>query len=633
MKSATDTRSNALPVLLFTALAVVIHGVSFSEVSSRLTQPYSGRQLFVLGSYTPEFVLQNFVTQALIFAKVHLIPLILLLVAYRWSKVKEKRTPPRATDLVVVSAAMAAILGAGLYQYLAFAQPGAADEFSYLFQSRVFREGRFAMVWEGALDFMCLLFIQSVPWMSSYPPGWSAYLALFPDGWLWLGPVTCTALALYALYLLGVETVGKESAGWGILTVAVSPGFFWQGGTYFPNHSLLAGLALGTALYLRGQRVRNAVLLAISALVFAWSLSNRPVETGMYFIAVGWWYALHRKKLKFDWKSAAVFGAVGAVGALATGVYFQRIEGFYSFVEPEPPYHFLAGVWNAYYPLLRQLEWWCPGFLLLVFLRWRSNALGITERLLLIHAGISYLFFAAFIDNGQVEFGSRYLLCAWAMLCPLAGAELRERLSWLGSKRAASMTVFVLLCYGAAPLPALHKEAASRENWGLMDLQLRYPANAAFFIRSSKGMDPGAFAANLPNPKNQRYYQFLEPGRVRSFRATIKDRPVYLVDWNGARYVVRPFDEVETLDDAFSKMSAAHVLARVLKEREKAIALWGSIPATDPYYAASLLNMAQEYYELRRNVEGDSALQEAARIGVPAERIESVRGTYKKSDK
>lgn len=616
-----------LKALILLAAAVVIHGFYFSEIASRLTQPMTGRRLFHVDTYTATQFFLEAAHQTFLFLKIYLLPAGLIWGAYRLLKTREG-LPARLGLSVVGLCYLLSMSGPWLFQNLSYYLTGSADEFSYLFQSRVLQQG-FAAEGEGSLDFICYVLIQAVPWMSAFPVGWSAFLALFPAAWLWLGPVLCCALALLSIHLLGREIVGEEASRWGVLMVATSPGFYWQGGTFFPHHALLAALAMGTALYLWGLRKQSPALLALSGLFLAWALSIRPVETPLYLGAVGVWGILFRHKIKIPWKCLGVVVLAGGVGSLFTGIYFQYVTGFYSFVDSEPPFHFIAGLWNTCFILVRQLEWWCPFFLILIAMRWKRGVMSPAESLMVIHGVFTYLTFATFIDNGQVEFGSRYLLAGWAMMTPSAGAELQARISELG-ERGQSLIVFALISFGLAPLPALYQEAARRVNWGVIELQRGYPSNSVFFIRSSASLDSSVFAVNLPGKTEPRYYLFLEPERVVAFRKTIKDRPVFVLDWNGTRNIVTPFDQIPSFEDGFSRMSAANTLARLLRERERAIETWRKIPPTDPFYGAARLNMAEEYYILKRNEEGDRELLEAQRVGVPVDRIEKIRREKRK---
>lgn len=621
-----SSRATLLTSVALILSAVCLHAWSFPKVSTRYTRVLSGRHLFNYESYSWNQVFEQIAHQAALFVQSHLLPLLLLWAAYRLARKREgaQSLPELSLGWLALSYTVA-LFGPALYQQVLDGLAGSGDEFSYFFQSRVFRADGFSTVGEGWLDFMQMPFISSAPWMSMYPPGWSGFLALFPKELVWLGPPLVCVLSLLGLHRLGVETVGSSAARWGVFVTALSPGFFWQGGTYFPNHALLAGLAGGAALFLWGSRREKALLIGLSGFLFGWALSNRPVECALFAAAVACWYLLEHRRVRVDWRAVALCLPGIVVGALFLGSYFREYGSFYSFIDKEPRHHLVAGIWNAFYPLLRQVEWWSPFFLCLLVLRLKRRALQPAESFLLLHGGLTYLAFSCFLDNGQIEFGSRYLLTGWAMLSPIVGLELQRQLGRLTGGGRASATLAVAV-FTLSAMPTLYLDTYRDINWPLLELRDRYPANGLFFVRSTAGSEPTGLLQNTPE-QTQRILLFLDPDRTGALRRTQSERPAFVIDWRENRYTFTPFEDAAVFD-GFSYLAGAGNLARFAGDRERAIGTWLKVPSGDPFFVSARLNAAGALFLIGKPQEAEECLVQASAAGAPPEAIQSVRKRF-----
>lgn len=600
--------------------AASLHYHYFSTFVSGVTGPYSGRRLFVAGLYTwSEVGLQ---TRLLLwhFSLSALLPTLLFVAAYRLvsrgraETAKRELSTARVAPMSVLFAGLVAAWGQKIFCY----QPVTVDEFCHLFESRVLRLGHWSTTALGPADYLTSPFVKSNPWMGSYPPGWSVFLALFPDGLTWLGPPLMSALALLSLYALARTVADKSTADLSVLLVAFSPGYYWQGSTYFPHHAHLALLCAGLCLGIWAQRRQSLYLALLGGLALSWALLVRPIETLLFAGVWVLWWVIFRQTLGGHWKVLAVQGAAFAVGSLVLGSYLRHLGSFYLDLQAGPPLHFVAAVWNFCFSSLRTLAWWSPGFLLLLLYRLKVGNLRPLEWLLLMHAAATALAFALFIDNGQVEYGSRYQMAAWAMLCPLVGHGLLK-LSRRVERPRWQLAALILVAYGCLPLGLLEHEAQGRISWPVVVGRRYFPPDAVVFVRATPAQNPTELIRNFPGGR-QNWVYFLEPARNKALRKLWKDRPVYVMDWQGPKPVFRPFEHCD-VDDSLSVMLAANNLATYLHRRRQGIDLWLSIPPGDPYFAGARLNAGLAYFKLGENRKGLQQFELAREAGVPEETI------------
>ena len=610
---------------MLVALALGLHYRYFSFFSQFATREFSGRRIFLRDSYTIGEVLGAGWEQFFFLLLSHGIPCLLLFLAFRLFGKGQTRPQESWPWLTPLSYAYVLVMTVTV-QVATVYTPASSDEFSYYFQSRVLGMGALALPGVGPADFLQMAFIESHPWMSMYPPGWSAFLALFPQGLLWLGPPLISLMALFCVQRLAEEVVGLPAARLGTVLMALSSGFVWQGGTFFPNHALLVGLAGGMALYLYALREKKLVPACLGGLSLSWAFVTRPVETALFGAVVVVWFLLFRKSTEVEWGSLSTLIASGLVGCFAFGIFYRYSGGFYSFIEPDPPHHFVAALWNFWYPLIRNLAWWSPFYLTLTLYFLKTSRLTPSQWLLLLYTLATVGAFTVFIDNGQFEYGSRYWLAGWGMMAPLAGAGA-ERYLQGRNPRVLPFAVLSLLLYSVVPTSLLFQQARSRVPAPVVWVRENLPANSLLFVRSTPANDPTNLMQNLPE-QEQRWLLFLEPERTRALRRVWHDRPAFVVDWADGRYRFTPFEEA-VLDDSLSLMLAANHTARILGDRERALALWRRIQPEDPYYTNARLNCGVALFNLKRPQEALQEIELARAAGAPEPVVRSVLERFK----
>lgn len=606
------------------ALSCYLHERYFDFFVSGVTGPFSGRRLFVVDKFRWMQLLEQAGVQLGHLFWSHLLPGALLIFAL----VLASRASLGARDEITLSprwmwAATLAVGGIGLYAQEAFRRfPVTVDEFSQVFESRVLRLGKgWSTVAQGPVDYLVSPFVKDNPWMGSYPPGWSAALALLPDHLVWLGPILVSTLGIPVLYWFSRGFVERKEAVWGVFFVACSAGYFWQGATYFPHHAHLAVLALACALYLRAERMQRLWMALLSGLAGAWAVLVRPIETALFLAVCALWIVVFRKRIAVSKPLLGIALAGLLVGSVVYGSFQLHLGSFYLELNRELPHHFAAGVWNFFYPLVRNIAWWSPFYCLSVLYCLKFGRMSPSLWLLVMHGIATMLAFAVFIDNGQVEYGSRYLFTAWAMLAPLVGRGWCGVLSRFPSL-SPSVVALGLALYACGPLGGLWEEAQGRVSWPLVAAQAQYPANGVFFVRQTPNGNPTELIRNFPN-HGQNWVYFLEPERNRALRKHWGDRPAYVVDWlpDGLRFT--RFEECE-MDDSFSRMLAANNLSVFLGRRLRGIDLWLGIPASDPYFGAARLNAGLAYLKLGESEKGMELLETARNAGIPSHIVDAL---------
>jgi hypothetical protein len=236
-----------------------------------------------------------------------------------------------------------------------------------------------------------------------------------------------------------------------------------------------------------------------------------------------------------------------------------------------------------------------------------------------MHGGATALAFAVFIDNGQVEYGSRYWITGWSMMAPLAAGGVKE---WLGRRSTKHLwtAVLILTLYALSPVSLLFQEGRSRVPWPVIWAREQYPPNSIIFVRSTAQNNPSELIRNLPE-STQNWVLFLEPGRNRALRRLWSHRPAYILDFKDGRYLLTPFEEA-TIDDSLSKMLAANHLAFFLDRRQRGVDLWRSIPPHDPAYSGARLNAAIALFKLGKSEQAKQELELARQAGVPEATIQ-----------
>jgi len=614
-----------IPALVCFIAAGAVHLSYFPYFLSGITGPMSGRRLFVFDSYTWSEVWGQTWTQGWHLVLSHGIPTALIGVAMwlLFQEAGETRTLPRWLLPFSTLFVLGGSLGA---QYAFLGIPITVDEYSHTFQSRILRLQELSIPAYGPAEYLEVPFIKSNPWMGTYPPGWAAFLALFPTDILWLAPPIASVLALGAVYWLATLVGTTSQARLGTFLVALSPGYYWQGGTYFPHHLHLALLALGTSLFIFANRKNKILIACLSGLILSWAFVTRPVETALFGATVIVWALLFRRRFPIARAPLTVTLLSGAVGCLAYGIFSQHVGEFYLELERQLRHHFVAGLWNFYYPLIRTLAWWTPFYLSLILYAMKRAKLTPGHWFLLLHGAATVVAFAIFIDNGQVEYGSRYWITGWNMMAPVVGAGAE---SWLVQRlggyrpRCFLLAVVLLSLYALSPFNLLYSEARSRAHGVLPWAQQYYPSDSIIFVRSTPQNNPTELIRNLPR-STQTWLLFLDPDRNRALRKVWSKRPAFVLDWENGNYKLTPFEEA-AVNDSRSKMHAANHLSFFLGRRQRGIELWKSVPEQDPYFAAARLNSAIALSKLNRPDEAAADFELARKAGIPESTIQRLK--------
>lgn len=607
------------PAYLAALIGCALHLHFFKYFVGASTRAMGGRHLFPIDTFTLAQVAVEVLKLLGQLTASHLIPAAFLGYCC-WSLLKPgplPRWPARAAFVLVLATTL-------LAQKAQEFEPLSGDEFSHLFQSRILASGSLSLPGPALSDYFEMPFIQAAPWMGVYPPGWSCFLALFPLKLTFLGPVFISLLALAATYWLGRELYGQESARLAALLCALSPMFFWTGGSYFPHAFHFTTIGVAGAGFLAAQRRDSAWLAALAGLSLAGAFAVRPIETGLFSAVLVGWTGLHLRRLTIPWKQISLSLAALVVGLIAFGVWYRHIGGFYQSLALQrgTEHHMVAGLWNFWFSLARSLAWTTPFYLFLVVRGARGG--GLKAGFLVLHVVATAAAFGAFIDNGQLEYGARYWFTAWFLLAPVAGRGARELLR----DRAGSLAplVALLICYNLCTLPASFQETGQRDfnlprRWG----ELHKPPESLFFIRSAPGNNPLVMMRNLPFA-NQRWALFLEPDRNKALRRARPGQPAFVVDFRPQEggFIFTPFEEAD-LDSDLSKMYAASNLGTCLGQRAEAVRVWRTIAAESPYYGVARLNCAQALIKLDRREEGEQELNRAQNAGIDPAQLERVR--------
>lgn len=177
--------------------------------------------------------------------------------------------PQRQMTTAIVLTAAGALVTIAVLVLQRF--PNSADEYAYLFQAETLSQGR---LWNEATPLpehfaFIHLAVRDGKWVSRFPPGWPAMLAVF----VWAGIPTWLLNPLLALGTLGVvvllfkELEMRHATPVAIGALVSSPFFLFNGASYFSHTSCLAFLVVATWLAVRYRnhgRVWEAVGIGLA---------------------------------------------------------------------------------------------------------------------------------------------------------------------------------------------------------------------------------------------------------------------------------------------------------------------------------------------------------------------------------
>lgn len=228
-------------------------------------------------------------------------------------------------------AAVGAILTAAFSLLVLEGKPNLADAFVQLLHARYWAEGFLAGPNDGLGAFWAVqnsLFTEA-GWVSQYPPGHIALLALF----LWLGTPWLLGPILVLTTVLGAGALAHRLypedpivARIGAALVALSPFIVFLSGAYMNHATSAACVMLGAYAIVRGWQESPAWMLLAGA-VLALSLATRPLSTlAMSLTIVLLTPLLWRRPVGHLLRSVG-WGALGAAPIL--GAWFAYNQYFF----------------------------------------------------------------------------------------------------------------------------------------------------------------------------------------------------------------------------------------------------------------------------------------------------------------
>jgi len=228
------------------------------------------------------------------------------------------------------------LLRIALIPVLGIAQPGIADEFSYLLAADTFAHGRLTNpphpMW---VHFESYHIIQHPTYMSMYPPAQGLVLAAGQRlGHPWIGTLVVTAVMCAALCWMLQGWLPPEWALLGALVAASRLGVvsYWMNSYWGGSVSALGGaLVLGAFPRLkRKPRTRDAIAMAVGLAILA---NSRPYEGFILSLTVAaamlvWLVGLKRPPFRISLsRVVAPIAIILAITAVATGYYYHQVTG------------------------------------------------------------------------------------------------------------------------------------------------------------------------------------------------------------------------------------------------------------------------------------------------------------------
>lgn len=203
--------------------------------------------------------------------------------------------------------------------------PLEADAVSYMFQARLFAQGRVTAPPPPSLGFLpsANMNVGKEGAHSKYPPGNALAIALgVVAGAPWLIPALAAGGAVYLLYLILLETTDRKTAGVGVVLAALSPPTVVMGAVWFSES--VSRFCIGLFLFgaLRAFRTRQTGYAILSGLALGYAFDTRPLTA----VAIG---AAAMVVLAFHWRTSntrrealRLAASLTLAGALAASLTF-----------------------------------------------------------------------------------------------------------------------------------------------------------------------------------------------------------------------------------------------------------------------------------------------------------------------
>lgn len=489
--------------------------------------------------------------------------------------------------------------------------PFSGDEFAYLFQADVFSHG--ALIEPSPpmpAFYQCNNIINNGRWYAIYPPGWPLLLAVGERAAaVDVVAPAAAACALLVLFALGRELFGARAAVFGVLLLAVSPAFILNAASYFSHQGQLLFSAAAIWLFLRARRARGSLLLPLaSGLALGLAVLTRPLDCGPLVVAMALWHVALERTEPGELRSMRLLLiplAAGMVSAVLLVCNLQQTgDPFTSGYNVDYGTGVLgvgghsaaAGVLNTLYSSSRALVWGAPlmAELVVVCLWWRFDT---HVAMLVGYATLTAIAFAFYFNLGQVEYGARYYLCAWAFLTLVAGAGADALLRrWRTSARqVVGVALFLAIFAGGGQWPGmlgaaatLHQQGATLNRW----IDTTAGKKAIVFIRVTADNMAAYLNRNLCDMNAQALrVLFLDPAMNRRLRRHFSGLNACILDFDedSRRYRLLPFDGCARSDTDLIVAGINYDVSA--RDTDAAIREWEGVPAASPAYLAALYDM------------------------------------------
>lgn len=229
-----------------------------------------------------------------------------LLAARLCARVRPGMVPRLPVRLWVLVGGLAiAVTGASLYAMLGvFAgNPHLVDEIAQLFHARVLVSGRLAAPAPQPPEFFLLThtFISQGGWVSQYPPGHAALLAVgMRFGAEWLVNPLMGGLGVVFMYVIGKGLYDPKTGLAAAVLWALSAWVMFMSGTYM-NHATATTLILGSWAALLGPRTPGRWAYLAAGCAMAAAAVTRPLDAVAGAVPLLVWIGMRRQWRVLPW--------------------------------------------------------------------------------------------------------------------------------------------------------------------------------------------------------------------------------------------------------------------------------------------------------------------------------------------
>lgn len=523
------------------------------------------------------------------------------------------------------------------------------DEFSYLFQAHVLKEGRLFLNSPESMDaYQVSNVVNNGKWFSKYTIGFPLLLSLgVPFNIPWIINCILGGLAVVLAFLTGKEIYDVKTGVTASLLLAFSPMFTLNAIGLFPHVGHLLFILLFTFLFFRAVKSEGKWFHALLAgLTLGFAVFIRPVEPvlyGLLFFLYGIFLIIKEKERRPSLFKTFLFTTLGLAVMAGLMVYVNKVQtgsfttfAYNVYTKAESlgfgvyQHNVLRGVWNLLFSASRLFIWVIVAGVELaaisLFEKKRENRFFF----LIIIATITLYFL--FFSIGEVEYGSRYYFAMLGFLILLSARgmvflqeKIRERIQ--NSAFISILPILAVLFAILAQYPVMLGTAYSHTH-GIpqykanITAQSSIPAGekAVVLVRSYPGFTAFGQTTNLPE-LNERilWLIFLDSETNHQVHKKYPDRKFYLMDYDEGRgiFVIRPdnaipFDERSTglkVDDLVC--SGLNYLKSV-KNKDKALEQLNKALKLSPGNMMVLMRRATVYMDAGQFASANHDFQEIA---------------------